>query len=325
VWAVAQGANRQWVQVEKPQHRVKIEAPLAIGRCSVTFEEYDHFADASGREKPGDEGWGRGRRPVINVLWEDAKAYVGWLSKETGQAYRLLSEAEWEYAARAGTTTRHWWGDDITSENASFNENVGKTSEVGAHYPQNPWGLYDTNGNVWEWCEDCWNESYEGAPDDGSAWIGGDCSFRVIRGGSWKSKRGILRAAYRNRHKATDRGSNIGFRVARTLWRRGSSQPAVSIAPGDGAVALKATASKDKDQTHRLRLGQELERIRDKIRQAATNIENALPAGFVKVETETLARSNMRDLFQWICCRAVYLPNDIYSDIQFQIQALLGK
>jgi hypothetical protein len=127
-WAVGQGANREWVQVEKPQHRVRIDATLAVGRHPVTFEEYDHFADATGREKPSDEGWGRGRRPVINVSWEDARAYVSWLSKETGQAYRLLSEAEWEYAARAGTTTRHWWGDDITSENASFNQNVGKTS-----------------------------------------------------------------------------------------------------------------------------------------------------------------------------------------------------
>jgi len=215
-WAVGHGANGNWVHVEKPQHRVKIEAPLAVGRYAVTFEEYDRFADATTREKPRDEGWGRGRRPVINVSWEDAKAYVDWLSNETGQAYRLLSEAEWEYAARAGTTTRHWWGDEITSENANFGGNVRRTSEVGT-YRMNRWALYETNGNTWEWGEDCWNEDYEGAPDDGSAWTSGDCNQRIIRGGSWKSKPGILRAAYRNRHKAGHRENNIGFRVARTL------------------------------------------------------------------------------------------------------------
>jgi formylglycine-generating enzyme required for sulfatase activity len=215
-WAVGHGASRDWIHVEKPQHRVRIEAPLAVGRYAVTFEEYDRFADATTREKPRDEGWGRGRRPVINVSWEDAKVYVDWLSNETGQPYRLLSEAEWEYAARAGTMTRHWWGDGITSENANFNGNVGRTSETGT-YPLNPWGLYETNGNVWEWGEDCWNEDYEGAPDDGSAWTSGDCYQRIIRGGSWKSKPGILRAAYRNRHKAGDRENNIGFRVVRTL------------------------------------------------------------------------------------------------------------
>jgi hypothetical protein len=198
------------------------------------------------------------------------------------------------------------------------------TSEVGVHYPQNPWGLYETNGNVWEWCEDCWNGNYEGAPDDGSVWTSGDCSLRVIRGGSWKSKPGILRAAYRNRHQSSDRENNIGFRVARLLSRGGSSQPAVSITPDDGAVALKPTASKaDEGDIHRLRLGQKLERIRDRIRQGATSIENFFPGGVVKVETATLARSNMRELFQWIRCRAIYLPNDTYGEVQFQIQALM--
>jgi formylglycine-generating enzyme required for sulfatase activity len=157
------------------------------------------------------------RRPVINVSREDAKAYIDWPSKETGQPYRLLSEAEWEYVARAGTTTWHWWGDDITPENANYRDSkIGKTTEVGS-YSANPWGLHDVNGNVWEWGEDCWNDNYQGAPDDGSAWTSGDCSLRMIRGGSWTSNRGILRAAYRNRHKSTDRDNNIGFRVARTL------------------------------------------------------------------------------------------------------------
>lgn len=115
---------------------------------------------------------GRGRRPAINLSWYDAKAYVEWLAGEARQPYRLLSEAEWEYACRAGTTTRHWWGDVTTSENANFGQNVGRTSEVGA-YPANPWGLYDIHGNVWEWVEDAWHGSYDGAPDDGGAWVQG--------------------------------------------------------------------------------------------------------------------------------------------------------
>ena len=134
---------------------------------------------------------------MINVSWDDAQAYVAWLSKETGQPYRLLSEAEWEYAARAGTTTRYSWGDDPpTPEQANFGRNVGKTTEVGT-YPPNPWGLHDMHGNVWEWVEDCWNESYQGAPSDGSAWTSGDCSRRVLRGGSWVNDPEYLRSADR--------------------------------------------------------------------------------------------------------------------------------
>jgi formylglycine-generating enzyme required for sulfatase activity len=215
-WAVAQGASSRWVQVEQPQHQVRIDVLLAVGRYPVTFEEYDHFADASGREKPRDEGWGRYRRPVINVSWDDAKAYVEWLRAETGQPYRLLSEAEWEYVARAGTRSWRWWGNDITAENTNFRENVGRTSEVGT-YPMNPWALYEMIGNVWEWCEDCWNDSYADAPSSGDAWKNGDCNLRIIRGGSWKSKPGIVRAAYRNRAETRHRENNIGFRVVRTL------------------------------------------------------------------------------------------------------------
>lgn len=215
-WAVALGAASEWVKCEQPQHLVRIDHLLAVGRYPVTFHEYDHFAQAAGREPLHDEGWGRGRRPLINVSWHDAKAYIEWLVAETGHPYRLLSEAEWEYACRAGTSTRHWWGDESTPERANYGSSVGRTSEVGG-YAANPWSLYDMNGNVWEWTEDCWSENYSGAPDDGRARTRGDRSLRVIRGASWKSKPGIVRAAYRNRHKSVDRENNIGFRVVKTL------------------------------------------------------------------------------------------------------------
>ena len=156
---------------ERPQHQVRIVYRLAVGRYPVTFEEYDHFAPPW-EEPPSDEGWGRGRRPVINVSWDDAEAYVEWLGRETGQPYRLLSEAEWEHACRAGTTTRYSWGYEITAENANYGKNVGETSEVGS-YPANPFGLYDMQGNVWEWVEDRWHDNYVGAPHDGSAWTEG--------------------------------------------------------------------------------------------------------------------------------------------------------
>ena len=172
-WAIEQGAELAWVEREKPQHLVRVAYPLAVGRYPVTFVEYGHFARTTGRAQPDDRSWGRGRRPVVHVDWDDAKFFIAWLSVQTGQSYRLLSEAEWEYACRAGTTTRYWWGDEITSENANYRENVGKTSEVGKHLA-NPFGLHDMHGNVWEWVEDCWNDSYERAPDDGRAWTTGD-------------------------------------------------------------------------------------------------------------------------------------------------------
>ena len=215
-WAVSQGAGQEWVEHEKPQHRVRIAHRLAIGRHPVTFDEFDQFAAVTGRELPRDETWGRGRRPVINVSWNDAAAYVGWLAGEAAQPYRLLSEAEWEYACRAGTTTRYWWGDGITPENANFGGNASGTSEVGS-YPASPWGLCDMHGNVWEWVEDRWHDGYQGAPDDGSAWVQGQASGRVIRGGAWHFFPGSLRAACRSWSEPIDRSMNLGFRVARTL------------------------------------------------------------------------------------------------------------
>jgi formylglycine-generating enzyme required for sulfatase activity len=201
---------------ERPQHRVRIVYRLAVGRYPVTFDEYDHFARSTGRVPPSDEGWGRCRRPVINVSWDDARAYVEWLAAATGQSYRLLSEAEWEHACRAGTATRYSWGDHITPENANYGKNLRKTSEVGS-YAANPLGLYDMQGNVWEWVEDRWHDNYDGAPHDGSAWTEGSDPCRVARGGSWGNSRMVLRSTVRVRYDTDARRPAVGFRVARTL------------------------------------------------------------------------------------------------------------
>lgn len=206
---------------EGPQHRVEIPEPIAVSKYEITFEEWDACTTAGACEgyRPGDAGWGRGRRPVINVSWDDAQAYVGWLSQESGQPYRLLSEAEWEYAARAGTTTRFSWGDsDPTPDQANFARNVGRTTEVGFYSP-NPWGLHDMHGNVREWVEDCRNGSYEGAANDRAAWTSGDCNSRGLRGGSWGSRPRSLRSAFRYWLNTDSRDSYFGFRVARTLLR----------------------------------------------------------------------------------------------------------
>jgi formylglycine-generating enzyme required for sulfatase activity len=213
---------------EGPQHFVTIAEPFALGRYSVTFDEHDEFAATTGREPAGDEGWGRGRRPVINVSWEDAQAYVAWLSERTGATYRLPSEAEWEYACRAGTTTPFHFGPTISTDEANYDGNntygAGRkgadreqTLPVGS-FPANDFGLHDMHGNVWEWCADVWHESYDGAPLDGSAWLeGGDQGRRVLRGGSWNSNPRFLRSATRNWFEPVNCVNRVGFRVARTL------------------------------------------------------------------------------------------------------------
>ena len=217
---------------EGPQHRVTIAKPFAVGKFAVTFAEWDACVAGGGcgGYKPKDNGWGRGNRPAINVSWEDAKAYVTWLAKKTGVSYRLLSEAEHEYAARAGTTTPFWWGSSITPDQAAYNSTAApykgggrkgeyraKTVPVNSFKP-NPWGLYQVHGNVYEWLGDCWNENYSNAPTDGSVWTAGDCSKRVLRGGSWGSDPQYLRAALRApRAYPSNRWDTDGFRVARTI------------------------------------------------------------------------------------------------------------
>jgi len=215
------GSDDPAYQDERPLHPVEIGYRLAAGRYPVTFEEYDTFCQATGRSKPADDGWGRDRRPVINVSWEDAQAYVEWLSGKAGQRYRLLTEAEWEYACRAGSATRYSFGDDdklLSEYGWCIGKLEGQTSPVGKRLA-NDFGLFDMHGNVWEWVEDVWHDNYEVAPpDDGSAWIKeGDPRIRVLRGGSWVSGSKGLRSAVRVEGAADYRHNNVGFRVARTL------------------------------------------------------------------------------------------------------------
>jgi formylglycine-generating enzyme required for sulfatase activity len=202
---------------EGPQHRVTVAKPFAVGKFEVTVAEWDACVAGGGcNHKPSDQGWGRGRRPVINVSWQDAKGYVAWLSRKTGRTYRLLSEAEWEYAARAGTTTPFSTGATISTDQANFGGNGGSAKEVGS-FKANAFGLHDMHGNVWEWVEDCWNGSYSGAPTDGSVWTSGDCTSRVLRGGSWYGNPRLLRSANRDRFTTDFRNYGFGFRVGRTL------------------------------------------------------------------------------------------------------------
>lgn len=207
---------------EGPQHRVTIAKPFAVSKFEVTFEQWDACTAFGPCVHPPDSKMGRGTQPVINVTWDQAQQYVAWLSKMTGRSYRLLSEAEWEYAARAGTTTVFSWGDELGENNANCSGcgsewDSRRTAPVGSFAP-NKFGLYDMQGNVWEWVEDCLQPSYEGAPKDGSVWIAeGDCNIRIIRGGSWGGYPVGLRSALRFWFSVEDHSYDVGFRVARTL------------------------------------------------------------------------------------------------------------
>ena len=206
---------------EGPPHEVTIAKPFALSKFEVTFEEWDACVAAAACPRVPDR-WGRERMPVINVSWVDIKQYVSWLSQLTGKEYRLPTEAEWEYAARAGVNTRYSWGDDLGMGNANCDGcgsqwDLQQTAPVGSFKP-NRAGLYDMHGNVWEWVEDSWHENYDVAPTDGSAWVrGGDPSFRVVRGGSWRNESELVRAAVRFRRNANVRFDTLGFRVARTI------------------------------------------------------------------------------------------------------------
>jgi formylglycine-generating enzyme required for sulfatase activity len=206
---------------EKPEHRVTIANPIAIGRREVTFEEWDLCIAAGGcKHRPDDNGWGRGNRPVVGVSWDDAKVFVNWLSQKTGKRFRLPSEAEWEYSARAGTNTAFWWGRAADKGHANC-EDCGaspsrQTMPAGSFRP-NGFGLYDVAGNAAEWVEDCWNDTYRGAPSNGAAWATGQCRQRVLRGGSFAGKANLIRSAARFRYDQDVRYYANGFRVARDL------------------------------------------------------------------------------------------------------------
>jgi len=187
--------------LEKPRHWVQIANPLAVSRYPVTFEQWDVYADGDPDvHRPDDCGWGRGRRPVVNVSWEDAEHYVTRLSIMAGRPYRLLSEAEWEYCCRAGTS-----GPACTSV---------RTLPVGSFQP-NAFGLFDMDGNVCELVADAWHDSYRGAPTDGSAWGQNDATmWRVVRGRGWDAPPQILPGPLRDRVHHIERRNNMGFRVA---------------------------------------------------------------------------------------------------------------
>ncbi len=255
-----EGAPPEEVTRERPRHSVSVNR-FSLGVAEVTRDQFDAFVRATGHRAGGpcwvyDRAQGKGiesgvndwrdpgfpqggDHPVVCVNWDDAKAYVDWLSQNTGKAYRLASEAEWEYAARAGTTASRYWGDS-RSDPACLNANVADRTRAAAHnlvtsddnifqctdghiftalvgrFQANAFGLHDMIGNVFEWTEDCYHDSYNGAPTNGSAWVAGDCSFRVARGGSWSNQPRFVRSAYRLRDPASLRSYILGFRVART-------------------------------------------------------------------------------------------------------------
>ena len=256
-----QGVEREWVADELPRHEVRIDDRVAVGKFEVTRLEFSAFAEATVR-RPGrrcfvynDGRWQNQpsrnwrvpgytqdyREPVVCVSWNDAVDYLAWLRDQTGKGYRLLSEAEWEYAARAGTETRRYWGDDDDNDQGCLYANVSDLTRARVHdlelsgdntfdcedgavrtarvgrYEANSFGLHDMLGNVWEWAEDCYHDSYSGAAGDRSARRDGVCTRRVLRGGSWDYDPRAVRAANRGWANTVDRSTNIGFRVALTL------------------------------------------------------------------------------------------------------------
>ena len=200
-----------------PRHGVTLRS-FAMGVTEVTFDEWDACVHGGGCDhRPDDEGWGRGTRPVVNVSWEDAQEYVRWLSERTSAEYRLPSESEWEYAARARTEDPFHTGATISPDQANYDVYRAQTAPVRT-FAANGFGLYDVHGNVQEWVEDCWHDNYRGAPSDGTAWTRGrGCGRRVMRGGSWSSHPRALRSASRLWGAAGGRTNRIGFRVSRTL------------------------------------------------------------------------------------------------------------
>jgi formylglycine-generating enzyme required for sulfatase activity/CRP-like cAMP-binding protein/chromosome segregation ATPase len=203
---------------EVPRHEVKLPV-FSISRHEVTFDQYDDYARATGKRLPHDEGWGRGKQPVINVSWGDAQGYVKWLSAQTGKTYRLPTEAEWEYAARGGSEENYWWSGlhksiPANCFNCGSKWDAARTAPVG-QFSANPYGLFDMAGNVQEWTADCYNQNYTGAPADGSAWVTPECNTRVVRGGAYSSPKDSLRSARRVQQDQETRLDNLGFRVVR--------------------------------------------------------------------------------------------------------------
>ena len=207
---------------ELPIQEITIAKPYAIGRFEITFNEWDIcHAEGGCLRKVHDRGWGRGYRPVINVLYADIQEYFSWISNKTNQLYRLPSEAEWEYAARAGTTTEYWWGNKMIKGNANCRgcgtKWSGKMSAPVGSFKGNPWGLYDMHGNLLEYVEDCWTNNHENVSGDGSPTVNSECLSRVIKGGAWYYLPRVSRSAYRARNDTRVFSYVIGFRALREL------------------------------------------------------------------------------------------------------------
>lgn len=204
---------------EKPVHQVSISSPFALGVYEVSVGEWQACVDAdSCRYRPDTSD---PNLPVSNLSWDDAQAYVRWLSNATGSDYRLPSEAEWEYATRAGTETVYWWGDEAGQNRANCKDCGSQWSGKGpapvGSFEPNPFGLYDVHGNLWEWAADCWNNNYRNAPTDGSAWLRGDCIARVLRSGAWQLDADYMRSARRSKYDRDVRYYLNGLRVAKSL------------------------------------------------------------------------------------------------------------
>lgn len=207
---------------EKPAHEVTIPEPFAISKYEITWDEWKAcIADGGCTHEPDDHKWGRGNRPIINIKWEHANNYVKWLTKKTGHTYRLATEAEWEYAARAGTSTNYWWGDKLKKNYANCRKCgtkwSGKKSAPVGSFPPNPWGIHDMHANIWEWTADCWNPNHDGAPDDGSVRSEGECAKRVVRSGSWYYYPKLAHSQSRDKFAADLFSYNIGIRTVREL------------------------------------------------------------------------------------------------------------
>jgi formylglycine-generating enzyme required for sulfatase activity len=202
---------------ERPAHKVSLANPFAIGKYEVTAGQWNACADARACQRSTQAN----EAPVRDVSWDDVQQYLKWLSTASGKPYRLPTEAEWEYAARGGTTTAYWWGDKLVPGKANCKDcgppwQVDAPANAGS-FGANPFGLYDMNGSVWEWVADCWHSGFKDAPADGRAWEGPNCTVRVIRGGSWREGAAYMVASTRFKYDASVRNGQNGFRVARNL------------------------------------------------------------------------------------------------------------
>ncbi len=215
--------NKKSKKNQKPAHPVTIRGPLAVSKYEITFDEWEAcLEDSACKRQPDDHKWGRGRRPVVNISWDDTQEFTAWLSKKTGRTYRLLSEAEWEYAARAGATTGYWWGAKLKKNYANCRKCgtkwSGKMSAPVGSFKPNQWGIYDMHANIWEWVQDCWTNDHQGAPKDGSARTDGNCGRKSVRGGSWYYYPQVAKSPSRDSHPTNLWSYNIGIRLGTALY-----------------------------------------------------------------------------------------------------------